>query len=228
MSEHDFEPVRGLPADLPAGETLLWQGAPDWWQMARRVFHVPLVGAYFLGLALWRGGSALAAGEGWAAALSTTMWTVPLAVVALGLLMGLAWINARTTVYTITSARVVMRFGAALTKAINIPFKIIESASFKQTAGTAGDVAIKLCAPNKIAFLLLWPHARPDRVVAPEPTLRCLPDGSRAADVLAAALCQAHNLPAPVGSFADERAAGEAGARDVGDSGNDLGLAIPA
>ena len=26
----DFEPVPGLPAPLPAGETLLWQGAPDW------------------------------------------------------------------------------------------------------------------------------------------------------------------------------------------------------
>ena len=26
--EHDYEPVRGLPGPLPAGEQLIWQGSP--------------------------------------------------------------------------------------------------------------------------------------------------------------------------------------------------------
>ena len=32
MSDHDFdfEPIRGLPALLPAGEKQLWQGSPHW------------------------------------------------------------------------------------------------------------------------------------------------------------------------------------------------------
>ena len=31
MSDQDFnfEPARGLPAKLPAGETILWQGSPN-------------------------------------------------------------------------------------------------------------------------------------------------------------------------------------------------------
>lgn len=193
MSEHDFEPVRGLPAPLPEGETLLWQGAPHWWGLARRVFHVPLVALYFLALAGWRAATSLSGGGDAGAALTSALWTLPLAGVALALLMGLAWLNARTTVYTITTRRVIMRFGAALTKAINIPFAIIESAALKADRGLEGDLALKLCPPNKIAYLLLWPHARPDRLRAPEPTLRCLANAQAAAAVLAEALRKAHD-----------------------------------
>ncbi|HBB55427.1 MAG TPA: phosphopantetheine adenylyltransferase, partial [Hyphomonadaceae bacterium] len=32
--EFDFEPVRGLPEALPAGEAILWQGAPSAWGLA--------------------------------------------------------------------------------------------------------------------------------------------------------------------------------------------------
>ena len=28
--DYEFEPVPGLPEELPPGEMLLWQGAPDW------------------------------------------------------------------------------------------------------------------------------------------------------------------------------------------------------
>ena len=44
MENHDdfaFEPVRGLPAELPRGERLIWQGAPDWRLLAIQAFPCP-------------------------------------------------------------------------------------------------------------------------------------------------------------------------------------------
>jgi Bacterial PH domain len=190
--EHDFEPVRGLPADLPEGETILWQGEPDWWIMAQRVFQVQLVAAWFALLLAWRLGGAVAGGASLAEAIGAALWVLPLAVLALGLLVALAAINARTTVYTITNKRVVMRFGAALTKAFNIPFQIIEGASLKADTAGAGDLAIQMKPPAKIAYLLLWPHARPGKLSRPEPSLRCLRDAAAVAPILAEALRKAH------------------------------------
>ena len=37
-AEHEFEAALGLPEPLPAGETILWQGAPSWTAMAKHVF----------------------------------------------------------------------------------------------------------------------------------------------------------------------------------------------
>jgi Bacterial PH domain len=191
--EHDFEPVKGLPADLPQGEHILWQGSADWLLMARQVFKITWIAVYFAGLMVWRLASSLSEGQSLQAGIANALWALPLAACALGLFLGLAVINAKTTVYTITSKRVVMRFGAAMTKAINIPFKIIESASFNAGKGTSGDLAITLVKPNKIPLLLLWPHARPGKILHPQPTLRCLKDGAIAAPILAEALRKAHD-----------------------------------
>ena len=56
MSQDDlgFEPIRGLPDRLPPGETLLWQGEPQFRSMALRVFHARKVAIYFALLALYR------------------------------------------------------------------------------------------------------------------------------------------------------------------------------
>lgn len=192
MSEHDFEPVRGLPGDLPAGERLLWQGAPDWWPLAQRAFHVRSVSAYFGVLIAWRGVAELFDGAAPMAALQSASYVVPIAVAALTLLCGLALLTARTTVYTITTRRVVLRFGVALPKAINIPFSIIESAALKDFSDKTGDLALTLVAPNKVAYFLLWPHARPWKLKFPQPTMRAIADGAGVAARLAEALKDAN------------------------------------
>jgi hypothetical protein len=113
----------------------------------------------------------------------------------------MAWLNSRTTVYTITNRRVVMRFGAAIPKAINIPFAIVESASIKPLSGDGGDIALQLKAPNKIAFLHLWPHARPWRMASPEPTLRALSQARSVAGILSEAM--AAHVPIEIAKPAD-------------------------
>ena len=73
IQEHDFEPERGLPEPLPPGETVLWQGSPDWLLLARRAFHVRKVAVYFGLLLAWRVAGTLADGGGaWALAWWTT------------------------------------------------------------------------------------------------------------------------------------------------------------
>jgi hypothetical protein len=188
VSEYDFEPIRGLPGVPPEGETILWQGAPNWWTLSCQAFHLRAVAAYFAAMLLWRVVSGVSDGQSLLAAIEASLLVAPIALAGLGTLAFFGWLNSRTTVYTITSRRVVLRFGAALTKAINLPFSVIESAALKTYEGGAGDLALTLKAPNKIAFLQLWPHARPWKLGAPEPTLRALSDGRAVADLLAGAM----------------------------------------
>ena len=116
MSEHDFEPIRGLPGQLPDGETILWQGAPNWFVLAGQAFHVRAVAAYLVAMLVWRTSSAIMGGQAPSIAIQSALSVMPIALAALGMLAFLAWLNARTTVYTITNRRVVMRFGAGSAK----------------------------------------------------------------------------------------------------------------
>jgi hypothetical protein len=188
VREHDFEPVRGLPAALPEGETLLWQGRPSARRLACDAFHIRAVAGYFALMMAWGAASGLAHGAKLTTLLATQSAAVPVALAGLGLLAGLAFLNSRTTVYTITSKRVVLRFGAGFSKAINIPFSVIDGAALKTYGDGTGDLALQLKAPNKIALLQLWPHARPNRFADPQPALRSVADVRAAGAVLAEAM----------------------------------------
>lgn len=188
MNEHEYEPVRGLPGRLPAGETILWQGSPRWQGLARRVFHLGPLSLYFGALIAWRVGSGLLDAEPPAQIAATVVVPLLLALAALGLLALLAWLTARTTVYTVTSERVVMRLGVVLSVTFNIPFRCIASAGLRAHADGTGDLPLALAGTDRISYLHLWPHARPWRVAKPEPMLRAVPDADRVADILARAI----------------------------------------
>jgi hypothetical protein len=202
MSEHDFEPIRGLPGDLPEGEHIIWQGAPRWTTLASQAFHVRAVAAYFAVMFAWRAVTAVSAGQSLASVGRSILLVSPIAILTVAVLTGLAWLYARTTVYTLTNKRAVIRFGVAMPKAFNIPYPIIESAAVKAVGGGAGDLALSLKAPNKIAFAHLWPNARPWKLASPEPTFRALADVQPVAAILASAMKDVAPIeltrPAPV------------------------------
>jgi hypothetical protein len=190
MSHNDFErePIPGLPALPPPGEEVLWQGAPHWPTVARRVMHVDLVAAYFLAIWCWKLANGVAAGlPPTEIALSLAVYA-GLALLAIGVLTLLAWGIARSTVYTITSRRIAMRFGMALPVTYNLPFRVIERAGVRELGGGRGDLALELSAGQRIAYLILWPHVRPWRLRSPQPMLRALPDIAHVAKLLGAAL----------------------------------------
>lgn len=200
MSEFDFEPVHGLPENLPEGEVLRWQGAPRWGALAVRALHVRKVALYFGLLILFRVGYVLSAGEPVSNALLSASWLAVLAALAMGILAILAWLYSRSTVYSITDRRIVIRCGVAIPIAVNIPFKVIESAGLRRYSDGIGDIPLVLGGGQSVNYLIMWPNVRPWRFFNAQPMLRCIPDVDGAADILARA------LRAAVGAEADESA----------------------
>ena len=189
--EHDFEPVPGLPERLPAGERMLWQGAPDARGLAIRAFHARKVAIYFAAVGAIQFATALGDGDSVREALAGLSVLAALAATAIGLLVLIAHLSARSTLYTITDRRVVMRVGIVLTVTFNLPFRRIVSADVRRHADGTADLPLSLHADDAIGWAHLWPHARPWRVRRPEPMLRCVPDGERVAALLAQAWAEA-------------------------------------
>jgi uncharacterized membrane protein YcfT len=190
MSHDDFafEPIRGLPALLPKGEELLWQGAPDWKSLAIYAYHARKVALYFAALVLVRVGFGIHDGHAASAVALSCLWLVTLGLVATGVLTLLAYLCSRMTVYSITSQRLVLRHGIAVPMTINIPFSLVESAGLKQFANGTGDISINVTKEQRVGYLVTWPHVRPGHITNPQPSFRALQDAQQASEMLAGAL----------------------------------------
>ena len=205
--EHEFEPQYGLPEPLPGTERILWQGSPDWRMLARKAFHVRTLGVYFGVIVALRVATMVGSGGTAPEVLKAVAMMVPLALLAIGISATMAWLSSRTTVYTVTDKRVVMRVGIVLSLTFNLPLKRLAQAGIRLHGKGCGDIPLTLAGTDTIAYLHLWPHARPWRVARPEPMLRCVPDVAHVSAVLAQAWGQATGVavaqpvlaaPAPV------------------------------
>ncbi len=189
--EHEFEAAYGLPEPLPKGESILWQGAPDFSDLAVRVFHLKKAAVYFLVLMLARGSYLYSSDEPALTILAGILLVAALGLTAMAALGILAWLTARTTAYTLTDQRIVMRIGIVLTLTFNLPLKRIETAGLLLTGKGFGDIPLALSGGDRIGWLNLWPHARPWRLAKPEPMLRCIPHAQSFAALLQKAWTQA-------------------------------------
>ena len=196
-AEHEFEAELGLPEPLPRGERLLWQGSPDWRLLARDAMHTRLLAIYFGVLLAWRAVNVGANGGSLIDAGVAVLWLLPVAVAAIGVLSVLAWLMARTSIYTITDKRVVMRIGIVLNITFNLPHAQIVSAGLRSNADGSGDLTLLLNDADRIAYVHLWPHARPWHLKRTEPMLRALPQAHAVAAILSAALADAAGLARP-------------------------------
>ena len=167
MSEYDNEPIRGLPGLLPPDEHIVWQGGPDWKHLAASALHVRLAAAYFAAVTLW------AALEGSA---NTATAVLLLGIGVVGLFVLFAWAVGRSTIYTLTDKRLVLRIGVALNTCVNLPLSEIESADLKMLGGGHGSIVLRLKGMPRVGYMMLWPHARSLRLVRPQPMLRAIPD----------------------------------------------------
>lgn len=191
MSEYDTEPVPGLPQNLPEGETLLWQGSPDAKGVARQVLHTNAVAFYFALLALVPIALSVINGTELMAAIGGTARLAIVGAVAIAILNALARAIARTTIYSLTSKRIVMRYGVAFPLSLNIPFKEISAIDCKSYADGSADIALSVSGPLRMSYLHLWPHSRAWRFENAQPTLRVLPGGVDVAQSIAAAMVAA-------------------------------------
>lgn len=180
------EPIKGLPEAPPPGEEVLWQGRPSVMPLAREALSLNWVLGYFGVLILWRIGVSSTMMP-FGPALLTALPFMALAVLAALILIAIAWVQARATVYTVTSERVAMRIGAALTLTLNLPFRKIASADLDLRKSGTGTIALKTAGHVKLSYLILWPHVRPWKMKHTQPALRCIPDAARVAAILAEA-----------------------------------------
>ncbi|WP_112320682.1 photosynthetic complex putative assembly protein PuhB [Oceanibium sediminis] len=185
MAHDDFavEPIHGLEKKLPEDERILWQGRPGTLDLAVASMGLRGVLIYFGILATWRG-LALGLDGGAMAGLGAVLWYVLAGAAAAGVILLLARVLARTTVYTITSARVVMRIGAALTVNLNLPYKWIASADMAEAKNGSGSIHLTLKGDTRISYLVLWPHVRPWHIRVPQPSLRAIPNVRDVAGIL--------------------------------------------
>lgn len=124
-------PTPGLPGPLPEGEQLLWQGSPCWKALAGRTLHGRMIAFYFMVLLAWVAVSNLVDGASAVQTARSVLWFAPLAGAGVGLVLLLAWLTARSTIYTVTSRRVVLSYGIAMPMSLNLPFARIASAGVK-------------------------------------------------------------------------------------------------
>ena len=188
MSHDDFatEALPGLPEMPPEGERILWQGKPNWWQLSWESLSLPWVAGYFALLALWRFGAVydlMPFGQ----AVGASVPFLILGGIVIAALVLVGFIQAVTTVYTVTNKRVAMRIGAALTVTLNLPYTQVQSASLSLRKNGTGTIALDVEDKLPVGYLMCWPHVRPWRIRNPQPALRCIPDAERIAGLLAQA-----------------------------------------
>ncbi len=183
-----FEPVPGLPAKLPRGEQMLWQGTPLWRSLAWRGMYVRPVAIYFALLMVWRMYEGVIGGGSLLAATAYALELLPVALAAIGVLLLLAWAYARSTIYTITNRRLVIRSGVALPMTVNVPFNVIENAALRISPDGSGDIPLRIAKSQHVYSLALWPNLRPWNFSRPEPMLRAIKDAEKVAGILSTAL----------------------------------------
>jgi hypothetical protein len=202
LSEIRVKAIKPLPEPLPEGEHVLWQNSPSWKPFSRRVFQLDKIALYFLIIVAWVATSAFLENGDAMALLRSLAWSVPPALGVVGLLAFIAWLYARTTVYTITNKRVVIQSGLALPSAVNLPFSKVSSADMKTFSDETGDIELTMSGP-RLLYSMLWPNVRLLRLNRPTPMLRALEQPQSVAEILGNAL--AADQPSETAQTAPER-----------------------
>lgn len=185
MSQNPDLIPEGLPYHLPEGEHLIWQGKPQWQSLAIHAFHVRKVAAYFGVIIAAQALFKMSKGASWFEAVPVL---VGLGMAACAILTAMAYASAKTTGYTLTSKRVLMKVGIAVPVIINLPFDHIDSASFATSRQNTGTIVFKTGGDARLAYLLLWPHVKPWTLSKPQPAFREIADVETVAVRLAAVL----------------------------------------
>ena len=191
MSANDdfaFEPVPGLPSDLPDDEKILWSGSPDPWTLGHRAFHTRWIAAFFAVLAISSIFSGFNHGADAGRVAITVVTLLSLGGLVVGFLMVMGWLVAINTIYTLTNKRLIIRHGVTMPMAVNVPFTKIARADAKIHGSGAGDISVSLLDGNRLSIFAIWPHNRPWSWQGAAPAMRLVPNGAKVAKTLSDAL----------------------------------------
>lgn len=202
--EHDHEPVPGLPERLPQGERMLWQGRPLAGRIAIEVLKVRWVAGYFLALIAWAVAAGISDGRSWPQIVFAAGVLAALTAIVVGLIELYAWAVSKTTLYTVTDRRLVMRVGVGSSVTFNLPFAKIGGASLLKRSDGSGTISFDLAGVSRVSFVHLWPHVRPRHWNRPQPSLRCIANADAVAKIVVAQLTAANGGPEAAPAAAPE------------------------
>jgi hypothetical protein len=205
VRQHESEPVPGLPERLPQGERVLWQGRPSRRRIMTDVLKARWVAFYFGLLIAWALAAGWSDGRTVPAILFSAGVLCVLSAIVLGLMELYAWAVTRTTLYTVTNRRLVMRVGVGSSITLNLPFTKIASAAMIERKDGSGDIVFAAAEGVRLSWFHLWPHVRPRHYSKPEAALRCISGVSAVAALIVDELRAAHAVAA--GQPAPERTA---------------------
>ena len=165
--KQDFNQFKELPAPLPVGERVIWQGKPSFKGLALRSFHIREVAIY-----LRPPDGVEAVVELVARRVARRGRYVRVVVGRPGHQRNRGPGRSRVAVppaacYTITSKRVLFQFGVALPMTMNIPLSTIASAALQIYRDGSGDIPLALSDSERVSFAVLWPHVRPWQLPTP-------------------------------------------------------------
>ena len=179
----------GEVSRLPAGEQVLWSGAPDQRALARYFLRERWILAFVV----------FSFSIGAAEALQHTEGAVPrligvatlsaiMALIAIVSVRVMAWQLAKSSQYVITNRRVYFNIGIVMRADANIPYSSVETIDLRHRADGSADLMVTLTDEQEIPWLLLFPHMTWRGVRRGRPTFRALRDHKTAADAIVGAL----------------------------------------
>lgn len=181
----------GVEQPLPAGEELLWSGRPGVRATAMHVLHLRALLGYWalvgVGFLVWGALGGPSAGS----ILADLGWLLVVALLGSAVVVGFGWLVHRTSLYAITSRRVVMRTGVTLPGVLNLPVDQIASVDLREWSDGSGDLILTPTGTERVGWLFLWPHVKPWQWRDPIPAFRAVPDAERVGRILARAVSEA-------------------------------------
>ena len=178
-----FEAPKNILDAIPNGESILWKGRPSLWGFSWNLFGLKWITFYLSIL------SVVSIARFFASDFHTAFYIDFLPFFLSGIfasiiLIGLAAIQAYSTVYIITENRVIIKTGAALSFLISMPFKKIKEVNLQKRGASIGTISFELFSKKRVPYISCWPSVRPWKFKKTQPAFSCVRSVDEVATIL--------------------------------------------
>ena len=178
-----FEAPKNILDAIPNGESILWKGRPSLWGFSWNLFGLKWITLYLSMLSI------VSVARFFASDFYTAFYVDFLPFFLSGIfasiiLIGLAAIQAYSTVYIITENRVIIKTGAALSFLISMPFKKIKEVNLQKRGASIGTISFELFSNKRVPYISCWPSVRPWKFKKTQPAFSCVRSVDEVATIL--------------------------------------------
>jgi Bacterial PH domain len=178
----------GEVSRLPAGERVLWSGAPDRRSLARNFLRERWVLGFVFLTFLLQAADVLQRDFPMQRLLGVAALSGVLALIAIVSIRFFAARLEKTSKYVITDRRVYFNIGIVLRADANVPYSIVDGVDLRRRPDGSADLMVALGGDKEVPWLLLFPHLTWRGSKKGRPTFRALRNPQLAADAVVGAL----------------------------------------